>query len=148
MRRTLFRELAWNRRCSLSMRRKLVPKHVRESLFVFVILGSFEMVNAYAVLELAGNAARDNKKTRVVPRHIQLTVRNDEELVARSSDDCERWSELYMWGRDEGDGRPGLGVGRGPNEGGGLRNLTPKLMHCLASRCTISCGGFFTMAIT
>ncbi|KAK9121013.1 hypothetical protein Syun_018630 [Stephania yunnanensis] len=23
--------------------------------------------------------------------------------------------------------------GRGPNEGGGLRNLTPKLMHCLAS---------------
>ncbi|KAJ0756816.1 putative transcription factor Hap3/NF-YB family [Helianthus annuus] len=32
------------------------------------------------VLELAGNAARDNKKTRIVPRHIQLLVRNDEEL--------------------------------------------------------------------
>ncbi|CAI9277096.1 unnamed protein product [Lactuca saligna] len=32
------------------------------------------------VLELAGNAARDNKKTRIVPRHIQLVVRNDEEL--------------------------------------------------------------------
>lgn len=29
---------------------------------------------------MAGNAARDNKKTRVVPRHIQLAVRNDEEL--------------------------------------------------------------------
>ena len=27
-----------------------------------------------------GNAARDNKKTRIVPRHIQLAVRNDEEL--------------------------------------------------------------------
>lgn len=30
------------------------------------------------ILELAGNAARDNKKSRIVPRHITLAVKNDE----------------------------------------------------------------------
>ncbi|KAM4742072.1 histone H2A-like [Anableps anableps] len=32
------------------------------------------------ILELAGNASRDNKKLRIAPRHILLAVKNDEEL--------------------------------------------------------------------
>merc|ERR1719160_822561 len=32
------------------------------------------------ILELAGNTAAESKKGRIVPRHIQQAVRNDEEL--------------------------------------------------------------------
>jgi histone H2A len=32
------------------------------------------------ILELAGNAARDNNKNCIIPRHIHLAIRNDDEL--------------------------------------------------------------------
>lgn len=43
---------------------------------------------AAEILELAGNAARDNKKGRVTPRHILLAIANDEELNQVSCHMC------------------------------------------------------------
>lgn len=40
------------------------------------------------ILELAGNAARDNKKGRVTPRHILLAIANDEELNQVQGSHC------------------------------------------------------------
>ena len=37
-------------------------------------------MGAGAPVYLAANAARDNKKARIIPRHITLAVKNDEEL--------------------------------------------------------------------
>ncbi|GAA5980703.1 hypothetical protein JCM5350_006358 [Sporobolomyces pararoseus] len=45
-----------------------------------VFLGAVIEYMCAEVLELAGNAALEHKKSRVTPRHIQLAVRNDEEL--------------------------------------------------------------------
>ncbi|XP_050204298.1 RCC1 domain-containing protein RUG3, mitochondrial [Mercurialis annua] len=55
--------------------------------------------------------------------------------------------ELYTWGRDEGDGRLGLGPERGPNEGGGL-SIPSRVKALSAPVSAVSCGGFFTMALT
>ncbi|KAK9285641.1 hypothetical protein L1049_024839 [Liquidambar formosana] len=55
--------------------------------------------------------------------------------------------ELYTWGRDEGDGRLGLGPGRGPNEGGGL-SIPSHVKALPMPVAAVSCGGFFTMVLT
>lgn len=55
--------------------------------------------------------------------------------------------KLYIWGRDEGDGRLGLGPGCGPDHAGG--NSTPSEVKALpVPVAAASCGGFFTMALS
>ncbi|KAH7521117.1 hypothetical protein JRO89_XSUnG0110100 [Xanthoceras sorbifolium] len=55
--------------------------------------------------------------------------------------------ELYTWGRDEADGRLGLGPGRGPNEGGGL-SIPSRVKALPVPVAAVSCGGFFTVVLT
>ena len=52
------------------------PRGMAGSIYLAAVL---EYLTA-EILELAGNAARDNKKARIIPRHLLLAVKNDDEL--------------------------------------------------------------------
>ncbi|KAJ3678387.1 hypothetical protein LUZ60_002190 [Juncus effusus] len=55
--------------------------------------------------------------------------------------------EVYTWGRDEGEGRLGLGGGGGPGEAGSMS--VPSKVNALTVPATaVACGGFFTVALT
>ncbi|CAH1246183.1 H2AFY [Branchiostoma lanceolatum] len=54
--------------------------HLRIGMGAPVYLAAVIEYLSAEILELAGNAARDNKKGRITPRHILLAVANDEEL--------------------------------------------------------------------
>jgi len=45
-----------------------------------VQLAAVMQYDATEILEMAGNAARDNKKTRITPRHLIIVIKSDEEF--------------------------------------------------------------------
>ncbi|CAL9112540.1 unnamed protein product [Musa acuminata var. zebrina] len=55
--------------------------------------------------------------------------------------------KVFTWGRDQGDGRLGLGSGGGPGEAGSF-SIPSKVNALPVPVQAVSCGGFFTMALT
>ncbi|PSN54638.1 Histone H2A [Blattella germanica] len=57
---------------------RILQKAIMPSVWELKPLSTWQL--AAEVLKLSGNAARDNKKTRIIPRFLQLALRNNEEL--------------------------------------------------------------------
>lgn len=72
--------VVWNKRicCFRYMKATILKKRVSVAAPVYCT-AVLEYLCA-ELMELAGNAARDNKKHRITPRHILLAIANDEEL--------------------------------------------------------------------
>jgi histone H2A len=60
------------------LRRHLTSSRISPSAGVYMA-AVIEYLSA-EILELAGNAAKEQKRTRITPRHIMIAVRGDEEL--------------------------------------------------------------------
>lgn len=65
-------------RCQSKLRKGRFAKRIGTGAGVY-IASVLEYLCA-EILEMSGNAARDHKKKRIIPRHISLAIKTDEEL--------------------------------------------------------------------
>ena len=65
--------------CTQILRNRHYADRIRSGAPVY-LAAVLEYLSA-EILELVGSDAHDNKKHRIIPRHLQLPVSNDEELI-------------------------------------------------------------------